>query len=65
MVILDIYTLKFFQAHQKTSLKGPWAWPNPVSVKYNSTPDGLAELSSTNTYQKDIMRRLKWIKKYP
>ncbi|MDP3486036.1 MAG: radical SAM protein, partial [Methanobacteriaceae archaeon] len=55
--------LKILPGSSKDLIKRAMGLANRVSVNIEAaTPDGLAELSSTKDYQKDIMRRLKWIK---
>lgn len=55
--------LKILPGSSKDLIKRAMGLANRVSVNIESaTSDGLAELSSTKDYQKDIMLRLKWIK---
>lgn len=55
--------LKILPGSSKDLIKRAMGLANRVSVNIESaTSDGLAELSSTKDYQKDIILRLKWIK---
>ncbi len=46
----------------KDSIKRAMALANRVSINIEAaTPSGLAELSSTKDYNKDILKRLNWI----
>jgi len=59
----DYIHLKIIPGTSKDLIKRAMALADRVSVNIEAaTPDGLSELTSTKDYQKDIMRRLKWIK---
>lgn len=56
--------LKILPGASKDAIKRAMSLSDRVSINIESaTPDGLSELSSTKDYQKDIVRRLKWIKR--
>lgn len=55
--------LKILPGSSKDLIKRAMGLANRVSLNIEAaTPDGLAELSTTKDYQKDILRRLKWIR---
>lgn len=59
----DYIHLKIIPGTSKDLIKRAMALADRVSVNIEAaTSDGLSELTSTKDYQKDIMRRLKWIK---
>lgn len=58
----DYIHLKVVPGASKDSIKRAMALANRVSINIEAaTPSGLAELSSTKDYNKDILRRLSWI----
>ena len=60
----DYIHLKIVPGASKDSIKRAMALANRVSINIEAaTPSGLAELSSTKDYKKDILKRLYWIDK--
>ena len=58
----DYIHLKVVPGASKDSIKRAMALANRVSINIEAaTPSGLAELSSTKDYNKDILKRLSWI----
>lgn len=58
----DYIHLKVIPGASKDSIKRAMALANRVSINIEAaTPSGLAELSSTKDYNKDILKRLSWI----
>lgn len=58
----DYIHLKVVPGASKDSITRAMALANRVSINIEAaTPSGLAELSSTKDYKKDILRRLSWI----
>ena len=58
----DYIHLKIVPGASKDSIKRAMALANRVSINIEAaTPSGLAELSSTKDYNKDILKRLSWI----
>ena len=58
----DYIHLKVVPGASKDSIRRAMALANRVSINIEAaTPSGLAELSSTKDYNKDILRRLSWI----
>lgn len=58
----DYIHLKIVPGASKDSIKRGMSLANRVSLNIEAaTPDGLAELSSTKDYNKDILKRLSWI----
>lgn len=58
----DYIHLKIVPGASKDSIKRAMALANRVSINIEAaTPSGLAELSSTKDYKKDILKRLHWI----
>lgn len=58
----DYIHLKIVPGSSKDDIKRAMALANRVSINIEAaTPSGLAELSSTKDYKKDILRRLSWI----
>ena len=58
----DYIHLKVVPGASKDSIKRAIALANRVSINIEAaTPSGLAELSSTKDYNKDILKRLSWI----
>ena len=58
----DYIHLKIVPGASKDSIKRAMALANRVSINIEAaTPSGLAELSSTKDYNKDILKRLHWI----
>lgn len=57
--------LKILPGASKDSIKRAMSLATRVSVNIEAaTPDGLSELSSTKDFNKDIIRRFKWIKSF-
>ncbi|MDO5847907.1 MAG: helix-hairpin-helix domain-containing protein [Methanobrevibacter sp.] len=58
----DYVHLKIVPGASKDSIKRAMGLANRVSINIEAaTPSGLAELSSTKDYNKDILKRLGWI----
>ena len=58
----DYIHLKVVPGASKDSIRRAMALANRVSINIEAaTPSGLAELSSTKDYNKDILKRLSWI----
>ncbi|WP_458456592.1 radical SAM protein [Methanobrevibacter sp.] len=58
----DYIHLKIVPGASKDSIKRAMALANRVSINIEAaTPSGLAELSSTKDYNRDILKRLSWI----
>ena len=58
----DYIHLKVVPGASKDSIKRAMALANRISINIEAaTPSGLAELSSTKDYNKDILKRLSWI----
>ncbi|MCK9151170.1 putative DNA modification/repair radical SAM protein [Methanobacterium alcaliphilum] len=58
----DYIHLKIIPGASKDIIKRAMGLANRVSVNIETaTPEGLSELTTTKDYQKDILRRLKWI----
>ena len=58
----DYIHLKIVPGASRDSIKRAMALANRVSINIEAaTPSGLAELSSTKDYNKDILKRLSWI----
>lgn len=58
----DYIHLKVVPGASKDSIKRAMALANRVSINIEAaTPSGLAELTSTKDYNKDILKRLSWI----
>ena len=58
----DYIHLKIVPGASKDSIKRAMTLANRVSINIEAaTPSGLAELSSTKDYNKDILKRLHWI----
>ena len=61
----DYIHLKVVPGASKDSIKRALALANRVSINIEAaTPSGLAELSSTKDYNKDILKRLSWINRF-
>ena len=61
----DYIHLKIVPGASKDSIKRAMALANRVSINIEAaTPSGLAELSSTKDYNKDILKRLSWINSF-
>ena len=61
----DYIHLKVVPGASKDSIKRAMALANRVSINIEAaTPSGLAELSSTKDYNKDILKRLSWINRF-
>ena len=61
----DYIHLKVVPGASRDSIKRAMALANRVSINIEAaTPSGLAELSSTKDYNKDILKRLSWINRY-
>lgn len=57
--------LKIIPGASRDIIKRAMNFANRVSVNIEAaTPDGLAELSSTKDYQKDLLSRIRWIRKF-
>jgi predicted DNA-binding helix-hairpin-helix protein len=58
----DYIHLKILPGASKDSIKRSMVLANRVSINIESaSSDGLSQITSTKDYQKDIIRRLKWI----
>ena len=58
----DYIHLKIVPGASRDSIKRAMALANRVSINIEAaTPSGLAELSSTKDYNRDILKRLSWI----
>lgn len=61
----DYIHLKIVPGASKDSIKRAMALANRVSINIEAaTPSGLAELTSTKDYNKDILKRLSWINNF-
>ena len=61
----DYIHLKIVPGASRESIKRAMALANRVSINIEAaTPSGLAELSSTKDYNKDILKRLSWINSF-
>ena len=61
----DYIHLKVVPGASRDAIKRAMALANRVSINIEAaTPSGLAELSSTKDYNKDILKRLSWINRY-
>ncbi|KZX12633.1 radical SAM protein [Methanobrevibacter filiformis] len=58
----DYIHLKILPGASKDSIKRSMALGDRISINMEAaTPDGLNEIASTKNFQKDIVRRFKWI----
>ena len=61
----DYIHLKVVPGASRDSIKRAMSLANRVSINIEAaTPSGLAELSSTKDYNKDILKRLSWLNRY-